>query len=252
MSLENGEPVYGARVRTFSTTVVQLLGQAGLDYAYLDLEHAGFSPYDTEKINRRVTVAEQEDLEIIVRLPSENPAIVRKVLDSGVRTVLIPRVEQASEVERAVRASRFHYDGEPGERGFGTSPSNNWGIRPEGYTQEEDTQTLVGIMLETRSALENAEEILSVPKVGFAKIGVGDLAVSMGCPQDYENDAVQGAITTFREQCRINDIPVGVGVSSRSAAIEAVQDGYRLVDIGGDVEILRTTLEDRLKSIRSA
>lgn len=241
--------VYGARVRTFSTTVIQIIGQVGLDYAYLDLEHAGFSPYDSFELEQRSHAAEKAGCELVVRVPTSDPSMIRTVLDAGIRTVLLPRIKTASEVKRALRSSRFQYDGEPGERGFGTSPANEWGIRPDGYTASEDAAVMIGIMLETESALANVDEILSVPELGFAKIGVGDLAVSLGHPQNYENEAVQNAVETFRTQCRVNDIPIGVGVSSTAEAKNAVEEGYDLVDIGGDLEVLRSVLNRRLDSI---
>jgi 2-dehydro-3-deoxyglucarate aldolase len=249
-ALQNGEVIYGARVRTFSTTVIQILGQTGVEYAYLDLEHAGFSPYDTVELQRRVMAADQSNLGLVVRLPSGEPSMIRTVLDAGVRTVIIPRVKRPTEVERALKAARFHYDDGPGERGFGTSPSNDWGVRPEGYTHTEDEHVLVGIMLETEAALQNAGEILSTPELGFAKIGAGDLAVSLGHPQEYESDAVQDAIAAFRNECQANDVPMGIGVSGSAEAAEAVEEGYRLVDIGGDAGVLRTTFRQRMDELQ--
>lgn len=249
--LQNTDVLYGGRVRTFSTTVIQVLGQTGLDYVYLDLEHAGFSPYDSEKLEQQAMVASEAGLGLVVRTPSTDPSIIRTVLDAGVQTVLLPRVKQASEVERAVRASQFHYDGGPGERGFGTSPSNDWGVRPDGYTHTADEQVLVGIMLETEEALQNVEEILSVPELGFAKIGVGDLSVSLGSPQMYEDDDIQSAISTFRKQCEKNNVILATGVSEISDAEDAADNGYRLIDVGGDIGVLRTTFQQRIDRLRS-
>lgn len=250
-SLQNGDVVYGARVRTFSTTTIQILGETGVDYVYIDLEHAGFSPYNSTELEHRLMAAKQVDLELVVRIPSCNPDMIRKVLDAGVRTVLIPRIKRPAEVERAVKASKFQYDGTPGERGFGSSPSNNWGVRPDDYTDSEDEQVLIGIMLETESAVRNAEEILSVPELGFAKIGLGDLTVSLECPQEYENETVQDVVETFEQGCQNNSLPMGIGVSDSRAAKEAIDNGYRLIEIGGDAEVLRTTFTERMDGIQS-
>lgn len=248
-SLERDKPVFGARVRTFSTTVIQIYGQLGLDYAYFDLEHAGFSPYDAAALERICDTATVLGIEPLFRLPSGDPPLVRKVLDAGVRSIIIPRVETAAEVEQAVRASRFTYDDEPGERGFGTSPSNDWGVRPEGYSQREDDNVLIGVMLETASAVRNADEIASVPELGFAKIGTGDLSVSLGCPQAYDDPTLKEAISTLQNACRNNNVPLGTGVDGVPPAIDALEDGHLLVDIGGDIEILRTVIEDRLDTL---
>ena len=249
-SLEQGDSVFGARVRSFSSTVVQVVGQLGLEYAYLDLEHAGFSPYDTPALEQRILASNKADVELVVRLPGAKPAMIRSVLDAGVRTIILPRVKTASEVEHAIRAARFEYNGEAGERGFGTAPANDWGVRPPDYTKTEDETVLVGVMLETEAAVDNASEITAVPELGFAKIGVGDLSVSLGCPQDYEHQLVQNAIGTLEKQCRENNVPLGRGVSDVKAAKEAINNGYQLVDIGGDLDAIRATFQERLDQLR--
>lgn len=248
--LERGERVFGVRIQSFSTTLLHVLGQVDVEYGYLDLEHAGFSPYDGLKLERMQMAADNAGVNLVVRLPGSESAMIRKVLDAGIRTIMIPRVETAEEVERTIRASRFHYEDEPGERGFGTAPTNNWGIRPEGYTECEDETVLVGIMLEKATAVENVQEITSVPELGFVKIGMGDLSVSLGSPQEYENSEVQNAIESIQSACSTNGIPLGCGVSSADEAKEALQDGYQLIDVGGDVGIFRTGLKQRIEGVR--
>lgn len=61
-------------------------------------------------------VAEGAGFGLAVWLPDSEPAMVRKVLDAGVRTVIVPRVETAEKVERVVRASRYRNEGCTGER----------------------------------------------------------------------------------------------------------------------------------------
>ncbi len=247
--LERGEPVFGVQIRSFSTTLLHALEQVDIDYGYLDLEHAGFSPYDSISLERMQMAANNAGIDLVVRIPGSEPSMIRKVLDAGIQTIIIPRIENASEVKRAIRASRFSYEGKPGKRGFGTSPTNNWGVRPEGHTKKEDESVLVGIMLETAEAVENLQEITSVPGLGFVKIGAGDLSVSLGSPQKYTSSEVQGAIDNIENACRLNEIPAGRGVSGVEEAKKALEKGYTLVDIGGDIEIFRETLRDRIRKI---
>ena len=250
--LERGESVFGVRLRSFSTTLLQVLGQVDVEYGYLDLEHAGFSPYDSTSLENMQMSAENVGISLVVRLPAAEPSMVRKVLDAGIRTIIVPRVETAKEVKRVVCASRYTYDEGPGKRGFGTSMTNDWGVRPDGYTEREDNSVLVGIMLETKSAVENLQKIVSTPELGFVKIGAGDLSVSLGHPQEYENPKVQDAIEKVEQVCVKNDVPLGRGVSSVESARKAMNNGYTLIDIGGDVEILRSMLKKRVDELNKA
>ncbi len=247
--LECDEPVFGVRIRSFSTTLLQVLGQVDVEYGYLDLEHAGFSPYDGVKLEHMQMAADKAGITLIVRIPGSEPSMIRKVLDVGIRTIIIPRIETADEVKRSIRASRFSYDGKPGTRGFGTAPTNDWGVRPEGYTADEDTSVFVGIMIETAEAVKNIREITSIPELGFVKIGTGDLSVSLGAPQEYTSSEVQEAISSVEKACQSSDIPMGRGVSGITEAKKALGEGYKLIDIGGDVEIFRSTLKQRVEEI---
>jgi 2-dehydro-3-deoxyglucarate aldolase len=242
-------PVFGVRIRSFSTTLLQVLGQVDVDYGYLDLEHAGFSPYDTMELERMQIAANNAGISLVVRIPGSEPSMIRKVLDAGIRTIIIPRIETAGEVKRSIRASRFSYEEKPGKRGFGTAPTNDWGVRPEGYAEDEDASVLVGIMVETAEAVENVQEITSVPGLGFVKIGVGDLSVSLGAPQEYTSSKLQETINSVEKACQSNEIPIGRGVSGIREAQKAINEGYRLIDIGGDVEIFRNTLKERVENI---
>lgn len=247
--LERGNPVFGVRIRSFSTTLLQILGQVDVDYGYLDFEHAGFSPYNTVELERLQMAADNAGIDLIVRIPGSEPFMIRKVLDAGVRTIIIPRIETAEEVRRSIRASRFSYEDKPGKRGFGTAPTNDWGIRPKGYTENEDESVLVGIMLETTEAIKNIEEIASVPGLGFVKIGTGDLSVSFGSPQEYSNSEVEDAINNIEGVCQSVGVPIGRGVSDIQEAEQLLEKGYTLLDIGGDVGILRQTLEKRMDAL---
>mgnify|MGYP000044197246 CR=1 FL=1 len=247
--LARGEPALGARVRSFSTTLLTVLGRTGVTYGYLDLEHAGFSPYDSDSLERMQTVAEAAGIGLVVRLPAGEPTMIQTALDAGIRTVIVPRVETAAAVERAVRASRFTYEGKPGDRGYGTAAANDWGVRPPGYTEREDETVLVGVMLETAAAVENASDIAAVAGLGFAKIGTGDLAVSLGHPQEEDHPAVQEAVQTLERACRNAEVPLGSGVGSIEAGREVLDEGYQLVDVGGDVEAFRRTIEERFAAL---
>ncbi|MFC7174841.1 aldolase/citrate lyase family protein [Haloplanus litoreus] len=83
----------------------------------MDFEHTGESPWDSMLFESLTRAAEAGDIELFVRLPAPDQALIRKVLDAGVRNLLIPRIDSAAEVRRAVEATRFVYDGEPGSAG---------------------------------------------------------------------------------------------------------------------------------------
>jgi 2-dehydro-3-deoxyglucarate aldolase len=252
-ALERGETVFGASCATFSPTVIETLGDVGLDFVWLDFEHGGPSPYDSTALEELTRAAETADVDLLVRLPAPEPPLVRKVLDAGVRTVLLPRIETAAELRPAVEAAYFAYDGDVGDRGVGVGRSGRWAGYVDSFVGGEDSEVLVGTMIENERAVENIEEILAVPQLGFAFVGPADLAMSMsdGDPLAKHPDAVQSAIDRALEACLDAGVPAGRIRNSVEEARAAAAAGYRIVRIGGDVGSIRATLGDRLDALDS-
>lgn len=244
-------PAIGARCVTGSPPLIQAFADLGFDYAWLDLEHAGGSPLDADALGTVVWPAQAAGIDLLVRLPSGEPNVVRKVLDAGIRTVLIPRVETAVEVRRAVRAARFTYDGDPGDRGVASSQASRWGADlDEAFAGREDRETTVGVMIENRSAVDNLDEILAVPDLGFVFIGPADLSVAIGRPLAVDHPDVTELVEEIRETCTAAGVPVGRIVNDADGAITAIADGYRLLRIGGDIGAVRSVLGKRLETVR--
>ena len=250
-ALEAGETVFGAACATFSPTVIELYGHLGLDFVWLDFEHGGPSPYDSTVFEELTRAAETGGIELLVRIPKPDPALVRKVLDAGVRTILIPRIETADQLRPAVEAAHFAYDGGVGDRGVGVGRTSEWAGYVDSHIGGEDDQVLVGTMIENTRAVENIEEICAVPELGFAFIGPADLSMSMsgGEPLDKHPEQLQAAIDRTREACLAAGVPVGRIHNDPADARQAVDDGVQIVRLGGDTGAIRSVLADRLAAV---
>ena len=250
-AVEADETVFGAACATFSPTVIETLGRIGLDFVWLDFEHSGPSPYDSTVFEELTRAAETADIELLVRLPKPEPPLVRKVLDAGVRTILIPRIETAEQLRPAVEAAYFSYDGDVGDRGVGVGRSGEWAGYVDSFIGNEDDEVLVGTMIENQRAVDNVEEILDIPQLGFAFVGAADLSMSLsgGDPLADNQDAVDDAIDRAREAALAADVPLGRIKNSVTEAREAAEAGYQIIRIGGDLSAVRTTLGDRLDAL---
>lgn len=252
--LAAGGVAVGASSVTYAKAVVETYGAIGLDYIFLDYEHNGPPVWDSPRFEDVVRAAEAAGVEPVVRLPSggpqTHPPIVRKVLDTGVRNVVVPRVETAREVRRAVEASRFAYDGGPGQRGVGSARGSDWGAAIDAdWLDREDATTMVGIMFENKSALANLDDILSVPELGFVFVGSNDLSVSLGCPLDFDHPDFQRALDEIRRGCDDAGVPYGqLGVSLERAE-ETVAEGGQLVNVGSDLGAIRSHLSAQRENL---
>ena len=247
-AVENDDAVFGASAATFSPTIIEILGDLGLDFVWLDLEHGGPSPYDSTALEELTRAADVADIELLVRIPMPEPSIVRKVVDAGVRTVLIPRIETADELRPAVEAAFFSYDGDVGDRGVGIGRGSRWAGYDDSHVGDADKDVLVGTMIENERALDNLDSILSVPQLGFAFLGPADMEMSMsgGDPLDKSPNAVADGIENTLAACLDAGVPAGRILNDPEAAADAVDDGFRIVRIGSDIGAVREVLGERL------
>lgn len=239
--LSEGELVRGVGATTFDPAVVETAGDAGMDFVWLDFEHKGPSPSDSRTLENLVRAAERTETELLVRTPTAEPWLVRRVLDAGVSNLLLPRVESAAEVRRAIHASAFDYDDGPGGRGGAVSFASGWGR--EGYEPADDSPT-VGVMLETAAAVEHLTEILAVPGLDFAYLGPADLSISLGRPFETDHPEVRDAIDAIRTECEAANVPLGRSVSDPEAVPDAVEDGWQLLRYGDEIAALRQRLTE--------
>lgn len=247
-TIESGGAVLGAGATTLSPVLVEVYADLGYDFVWLDFEHIGPSAYDSGVFEGLVRTADAAGIDLLCRIPSGDPVLVRKVLDAGVRTILVPRLETVEEVRKAVAATRFDHDGGPGQRGVAKAQASHWGARPEDYADREDETVLCGIMLENRSMLESIDEVLAVPDLGFCFIGPMDLSVSLGHPLDPDHPEVEDAREQFRAACVDADVPVGCIRNDSTEAAAAVDDGFQIVRIGDEVGAVRSVLGDRVEA----
>jgi 2-dehydro-3-deoxyglucarate aldolase len=223
-----------------------------LDFVWLDTEHTGHSPYDSLSLNQLVRASRAADIEPFLRLSDSDPAMVRNVLDAGIRSILLPRVKTAERTREVLAATKYVYDDGPGERGVGASLPNNWGERTAEYVRESDETILAGVLIETESAVEQIDEILAVPGIDFVFLGPGDLSVSMNYPMETEHPEVRAALARVRKACAEADVPVGGMAGDADSLVSEVEAGTQIIRVGDDVPAVRETIRDRLATVREA
>ncbi len=240
-TVESGDVAVGLLDNTYSPSVVELCGELGLDFVWIDLEHGGPSPFDAPTLENLLRAAERAETEVLLRLPATDPGVVRKSLDAGVRSLFLPRVEGADEVRREVKASRFSYDTDVGDRGLANPRARRWGL-VEDYVTSEDEEVLIGVTIETRAAVSSIDDILDVPELGFVFVGPLDLSVSYGHPGDLDHPDVTEAVETVREAALDVDVPVGGLGFDMDDVNDKVEDGYQLLNLGSTTGTLRSAV----------
>ncbi|MDQ2051038.1 aldolase/citrate lyase family protein [Natronolimnohabitans sp. A-GB9] len=237
-TLEDDAVALGVLENTYNPTLVEFYGELGLEFVWIDLEHAGPSPFDGDRLEELVRAANVTGTELLVRLPEPDPGMIRKTLDAGVRSLFVSRIETADEVRRAVEASQFEYDGDPGKRGFASPRASRWGTTDD-YAGTEDAEIVVGVTIENPTAVANLEDILAVPELGFVFAGPLDLAVSLGHPGEPTHEDVDAHIEAIRTTTLETDVPLGGLGFGMDDVNEKVDSGYQLLNLGSTTGALQ-------------
>ncbi|MFC4439467.1 MULTISPECIES: HpcH/HpaI aldolase family protein [Natrialbaceae] len=240
-TLETDDVALGVLESTYSPALVELYGDLGLDFVWIDLEHAGPSPWDGDRTENLLRAADVTDTELLVRLPEPDPGMVRKALDAGVRNLFVSRIETGEQARRAVEASRFRYDGAAGKRGFANPRASRWGTAEE-YVKTEDEEVVVGVTIENETAIDNLEEILAVPELGFVFAGPLDLAVALDHPGEPTHEDVQAAVETIREAALEADVPLGGLGFGMDDVNEKADAGYQILNLGSTTGALQSAV----------
>jgi 4-hydroxy-2-oxoheptanedioate aldolase len=173
-------------------------------------------------------------------VPWNEPVIIKRALDVGVRSLLIPFVQNADEARKAVAATRYP---PLGIRGVAVVPRANDFGRVQNYHRNAHLDTCVLLQVETRTALKEIEAIAAVEGVDGIFIGPSDLAADFGHLGDTKHPDVQAAILDAAARIRAKGKSAGT-LAGNADDVEALFEmGYNFVAVGSDVGILARNSE---------
>ena len=216
-----------------STIAIEIAAKSGFDWMVLDAEHA---PFELSEILQCLQTIAATDTVPIVRLPEGRTADIKRYLDLGAQTLLIPMVDTAQQARDLVQA--MHYPPR-GIRGVGAAlaRASNWNRDTQYLQRASDTVCLV-VQVETVVALENLSEIVAVEGVDAVFIGPVDLSASMGYIGQPDHPQVvaqvQSAIATIRAANKF----VGVLSSQPELAKLYAELGADFIGVGIDTILL--------------
>jgi 4-hydroxy-2-oxoheptanedioate aldolase len=215
-----------------SNIAAEIVGDSGFDWVLLDTEHAPNEPPDVLAQLQAFAVGTAQ---VVVRPAWNDAVLIKRLLDVGAQTLLVPFVQNAEEAARAVAACRYP---PAGIRGITTGGRASRYGRAASYLREADQQICLLVQAETLGAIDRIPEIAAVDGVDGVFVGPSDLSASMGHIGNPVHPEVQRAIETAAK--RINDAGKvsGILTSVESDARRYIEWGYRFVAVGTDIGLL--------------
>ncbi len=244
-ALKAGEAQIGLWLSMTSPVATEIVAGAGFDWMLVDMEH---SANDLVEVAAHLRAAFGGSAEPVVRVPWNEPVMVKRVLDIGARSLLFPFVQSAEEARRAVAATRYPPKGIRGVAG--TTRANRYG-RVKDYPKRAEEEICILVQVETQTAVAAIEAIAAVEGVDGLFIGPADLSASMGHVGNWQLPEVWQTILAAGKRIRAAGKAPGF-LSAREEECRAVLDGgFQFVAVGSDVGILARQSEALVRAYGS-
>jgi 4-hydroxy-2-oxoheptanedioate aldolase len=232
-ALKSGKPQYGLWLGLADSTCAEICAGAGFDWLLIDTEHA---PYSERDVLTHLQAIAPYNIPALVRPVEGNTALLKRLLDVGAQTLLVPMVDSAEQAEQLVQAVRYPPQG---IRGLGTSMARaaRWN-RVGDYLHNANNEICLIVQAESVTAMENLPDIVAVEGVDAVFIGPSDLSASMGHIGNPGHPDVVAAIETGFETIIGAGKAAGVLAVDTALAQAYVKKGASFVGVGVDAALL--------------
>ena len=244
-ALSQGRLQIGLWSSLCSNMAAEIISDSGFDWILLDTEH---SPNEIPVLMTQMQAMERGTATPVVRAAWNDAVLLKRILDVGAQSVLIPFVQNAEEARRAVAATRYPPQGIRGTAG--SARGSRYG-RVKDYLKKANTEICVLVQAETREALGQLEAIAKVDGIDGVFIGPSDLAASMGHIGELTHPEVQKAIEDAGRRLKALGKPAGILTLNEDEARRYISWGYTFVAVGADVGLLARSADALAKKFKS-
>ena len=184
--LRKGEVLIGTLIDFKDPNIVEIIGLAGFDFVFIDMEH---SAREYENLENIIRAAELVSATPLVRIPEINESYALRALEAGAMGLIFPHVRTKEDAIRCVRATKYPPRGvrgmHPSTRAsrFGSSSFAQ-------HVREANEQTQVWVIIEDVEGVKNIEEIVRVEGLDVIMPGPGDLSVDLEVPGEWTHPTV--------------------------------------------------------------
>jgi 4-hydroxy-2-oxoheptanedioate aldolase len=216
-----------------SPVATQAVAAAGADVVLIDQEHGPIGP---ESLHAMIASTAGTRCSPWVRLSARDEGLAKTALDAGAEGIVFPLVSDAESAAECVALVRYP---PRGRRGWGPFVAHSrWGVELFDYLASRGDATVCTLLIETRSAIENLEEICKVDGIDCLTIAPFDLSTDLGVPGRLDAPELVEAVTYAERVILDAGIPLGGAALTREQTQALVKRGYRLLWHSFDVLIL--------------
>jgi 4-hydroxy-2-oxoheptanedioate aldolase len=236
-ALASGQRQIGLWCTLCSNLAVEAVAGSGFDWLLLDTEH---SPNELDMVLAQLQAVAAYPTQAVVRPAWNDMVMIKRFLDIGAQSLLIPYVQNAEEARRAVSYVRYPPEGVRGVSGV--SRATRFG-RVKDYTRRAHEELCLLVQVETRETLTHIESIAQVDGVDGIFVGPADLAAGLGHPGESSHPEVQAAIEDAIVRITRAGKAAGILFADESRLRRYLDLGALFVAVGVDLGILARETE---------
>jgi 4-hydroxy-2-oxoheptanedioate aldolase len=243
--LKSGEIILGSGgVVGPSLHLVGAIATTQPDFIWIDTEH---QPFGSEALPGACVIMRLRGVAPMVRVPWNDPALIKKAYDAGAVAVMVPQVDDAAAAARAVDYARY-----PPLGNRGISP--NWQIiAGESFEHVIDTaneETVLMVQMESKTAYENLDEIIKVPGIDVIMVGPLDLSASLGKTGDTSCKEVQEIMQDVPRRLEGTGLFAATTLGDVAEVQEKIRWGYQMINVGSVLNYGAAVLKNNLEALR--
>ena len=242
--------VGGCIMDSRSGAVIEAYKEAGYDFAMIDREHTALN---SETILEHIRLCRVIGLPCVVRVADNTYAELNRTLDQMPDGIFVPRIRTRAEVERIIETVKYPPLGKRGV-GASTCPAGKymgWDSVAE-MTETLNRTSVVGIQIETKEALENLDDILSVAGIDVAVVGNDDLSTGMGIPGQFYTDAYRNAVKEVIKCCNKHSVMPGIAAGEPELVKYWATQGMKMFWASADICLLWQAAAQNCVAVRKA
>ncbi len=244
-ALREGKTQIGLWCSLCSNLAAEVIAGAGFDWILLDTEHA---PNDLSQVMGQLQAMTGGTATSVVRPAWNDTVLIKRILDLGAQSLLVPFVQTPEEARAAVAATRYP---PRGTRGVASIHRGNRFARVKDYFQRAHEEICVIVQIETGAALQNIEAIAAVEGVDGLFIGPSDLSAALGHLGNPVHPEVRAAIEEAGRRIRKSGKAAGILAPVEADARHWLMNGFNVTAVGSDLNLLARTSEELAAKFKS-
>lgn len=241
---DGSAPQLGTWLMSAAPSTAEAMGFCGFDFLVVDMEHVAIEVADMASLLRAVSGTPAD---AVVRIAWNDQVLIKRVLDGGAKSIMVPFVQNADEARAAVSFTRYPPEG---VRGVAAIHRGSRYGRMEGYFARANQDVAVIVQIETAAAVERIAEIAAVPGVDALFLGPGDLAASLGHIGNIAHPDVQELIALAARSAEKAGKPIGIVGPNPEMVRRFLGYGYKFAAVSSDMAMMTGRATEWLLALR--